>query len=439
MRCGDAALQRSCFHRLAQEQGVVQVRAGAGSTRDHLAHNVQELQSGMLAPAASRARAFYRCVAAIEQRICTLQRAQQRQLMRACTIAQALMRKADHGATHRTSHPKQKVGAQALLLAAAAAAVRIALMCKSMRKERMFAAMSKNSAALRLSRFLKSIRGVVHMKRQAHMRRVQALRQRCASVIAMFFKLFLPRMKRLRRARAAAVIAGSLREHHRGWGSHSVRQAMTNFLKKVRIVQKQARTFLSRAAANKRWLLWQFMKIEKAELLRVYGSGRKGNAALRPSDMSRLMMSNDARQAAIDALWKVLRRDFSNKYSQFQAQRAMHFVRMREMAVFRRGMLSFVGLNHAALNRLPADVRMDLLTAYNPPVPPSYKQCMRPGDDELLQIVRIAQYDSGRPLDPQARRGVSAYAKQRLKLGDNNRAEEQRLTRLETLNLETKE
>jgi hypothetical protein len=34
---------------------------------------------------------------------------------------------------------------------------------------------------------------------------------------------------------------------------------MTRFLKKVRIVQRQARLFLARAAANKRWLIHQVL------------------------------------------------------------------------------------------------------------------------------------------------------------------------------------
>ena len=175
----------------------------------------------------------------------------------------------------------------------------------------------------------------------------------------------------------------------------------------------------------------QFLKIEKRELLRVYGSGRGGRAALTQSDLSRLMMSNEVRQEAIEQLWKVLRREFSRMHTQYQLDRKNHIIRLQEMAVFRRGMLSFVGLSHAAVMRLPADVRTDLLTAYNPPVPPNYKSCMRPSDDELLQVVRIAQYDSGRPLDVQARRGVSAYAKQR-------RKQESRLATVEKLSFEDK-
>ncbi len=393
---------------------MVEVRTGQGSARNHVVQNLEAVQRGAMSPLANKARALYRCVAAIEQRMSALRRAKQCQLSRTCSLAQSLMDRSFHGIARKTEISKKRVGAQTILLAAAAAAIRIALMCKVIQMERMFSALSRNIAALRLCRFLKSVKGIVHLKRQAHLQRQRALRQRCARIIVTFFKLFLPRMKRLRRAKAINVIVGSLRDHHRGWGAHSVRLAMSNFLKKVRIVQKQARTFLSRAAANKRWLLWQFVKIEKAELLRVYGSGKKGNS-LRASDMARLMMTNDARQAAIEQLWRVLRRDFSSKYSQFQAERTNYFIRMKEMAVFRRGMLSYVGLNHAALNRLPQDVRNDLLTAYNPPVPPSYKHCMRPSDNELLQIVRIAQYDAGRPLDSAARRGVSAYAKQRRK------------------------
>lgn len=422
---------------------MVELRGGVGGARNHLLQNIEAVQSGMMSPAANQVRAFYRCVASIEQRINALRRAHQLQLQRTCCIARVLMNKAEHGSSRKTANSKNKAGFQVIVLAAAAAAVRISIMCKLIQRERMFVALSKNTAAIRLCKFLKSVKGVVQVRRQAHIQRQRALNQRCASVIVRFFKLFLPRMKRLRRDKAVAVIAESLREHHRGWGAHSVRSAMSDFMKKVRIVQKQARTFLSRAAANKRWLLWQFMKIERAELLRVYGSGKKGSSALRASDMNRLMMATDVRQTAIDQLWKTLRRDFSIKYTQFQAERTRHFVRMKEMAVFRRGMLSYVGLNHAALNRLPTDVRMDLLTAYNPPVPPSYKECMRPSDDELLQIVRIAQHDSGKPLDPLARRGVSAYAKTRIRRevssrGDRNREEERKLITLVNLNLEGK-
>lgn len=414
------------------------MRVGRNSVRNHVLHNVDALRLGEMSAAANKARAFYRCIAAIEQRVSTLRRAHQLQLRRTCSIARELVRKADRGSPRKRENSKQKHRTQTLLLAAVAAAARIAIMCKKMQTERVFAALNKSSAAMRLCRFLRSVKGVVQVRRQAHLQRVRALHRRCAGIIVKFFKLFLPRMRRLRRTWAAAVVAESLRELRRGWGAASVRAAMTTFMKKVRIVQKQARTFLSRAAANKRWLLWQFMKIEKQELLRVYGSGKKGNAALKASDMGRLMMANDVRQVAIEQLWKLLRRDFSIKYTQFQSERKMHFIRIREMAVFRRGMLSYVGLNHSALNRLPEDVRMDLLTAYNPPVPPSYKECMRPSDNELLQVVRIAQYDSGRPLDPSARRGVSAYAKQRRKQSesrqsDRDRAQEQQFALLEKL------
>ncbi len=78
-------------------------------------------------------------------------------------------------------------------------------------------------------------------------------------------------------------------------------------------MQKQARLFLSRAAAHKRWLLWQVIviatvivsvmlvvvmpvvslqlrKIERLELLRVYG---RGKGVLVASDMERLMMAQE--------------------------------------------------------------------------------------------------------------------------------------------------
>ncbi len=166
----------------------------------------------------------------------------------------------------------------------------------------------------------------------------------------------------------------------------------------------------------------------------MYGGGKKGN--LLPSDLNRLVMPDEVRRVALDQLWRVLRRDFGNRYTAYQTERKMHFIRLQEMSVFRRGMMSYIGMNHAAVMRLPEDVRSDLLTAYNPPVPPSYKGCMRPGDDELLQIVRIAQYDSGRPLDPMARRGVSSYAKQRRRQHHGlkqNQEQDQKLVILETL------
>ncbi len=409
-----------------------------GSIKDHIRENVVAVQA--MHPATSKAHAFYRSIAAIEQRITVLHRTHQLRLNRTCTIAQALMVKADKKSPRKTDRSRTESGVQMLLLPAAAAAVRIAIMCQRVQRERLFAALNKNSAAWRLCRFLKSLKGVMQVKRQAHLRRLQAMQQRCASIIVMFFKLFLPRMKRLRRARAVVVIAGSLREHHRGWGSNSVRVAMSKFLKKVRIVQRQARLFLTRAAANKRWLLWQFQNVEKTELLRVYGKS-SGKVKLLPSDMSRLMMANDVRQAAIEQLWKQLRRDFGDKYTIYQIERKKHFIRLQEMAVYRRGMLSFVGLNHTAMMRLPQDVRIDLLTAYHPPVPPSYKESMRPSHDVLLQVVRIAQYDSGRPLDLVARRGVSAYAKQRRRQNRSSHssrskhADDHTLTALEKLNV----
>lgn len=400
------------LRRLAQEQGVLKCKVVTENAKNYVRENVAVIQQGALCPASSKVRAFYRSIAAIDQRINTLHRAQQQQLNRTCAIAHALMVKSDKKGTRIIEHSKTHSGIQMVMLSAAAAAVRIAVMGKKIQKERLFLALKKNGAAWRLCRFLKSIKGVMDVKRRAHFLRQQAVFQRCARTIVMFFKLYLPRMKRLRREKAVAVIAESLREQHRGWGASSVRVAMSQFLKNVRIVQKQARLFLSRAAANKRWLLWQFRNIEKMELLRVYGKS-SGKVALTPSDMNRLMMANDVRQSAIEQLWKVLRRNFSDKHTMYQMEREKHFIRLQEMAVFRRGMLSYVGLNHAAMSRLPDDVRFDLLTAYNPPVPPSYKDCMRPSNDELLQVVRMAQRDCGRPLDETARRGVSAYAKQR--------------------------
>ena len=166
----------------------------------------------------------------------------------------------------------------------------------------------------------------------------------------------------------------------------------------------------------------------------MYGGGKKGT--LLNSDFNRLMMPDDVRRVALEQLWKALRREFGNRYTVYQMERKMHIIRLQEMSVFRRGMMSYIGRNQAAVMRLPEDVRGDLLTAYNPPVPPSYKQCMRPPDDELLQIVRIAQYDGGRPLDPVARRGVSAYAKQRRKQHhglQKNQEQEQKFAALESM------
>ena len=417
---------------------MIELRGSPGSTKNHIRENVLAVQT--MHSATSKALAFYRSIAAIEQRITVLHRTHQLQLNRTCTIAQALIVKADKKSPRKRERSRTESGVQLLLLPAAAAAVRIAIMCQRVQRERLFAALNKNSAAWRLCRFFKSLKGIMQVKRQAHLKRLHTEQQRCASVIARFFRLFLPRMKRLRRARAAVVIAGSLKEHHRGWGSNSVRVAMSRFLKKVRIVQRQARLFLTRSAANKRWLMWQFQNIEKTELLRVYGKSG-GKVKLLPSDMSRLMMANDVRQAAIDQLWKQLRRDFGDKYTTYQMERKKHFIRLQEMAVYRRGMLNFVGLNHAAMMRLPEDVRIDLLTAYHPPVPPSYKDCMRPSNDELLQVVRIAQYDSGRPLDLAARRGVSAYAKQRRRQNRSSHSrrskhgDDHMLTALEKLNV----
>ena len=395
---------------------------------------LENMEAVQLHSAATKARAFYNSIAAIERRISALHRAQQQQLARTCAVAQALVLKSVRSGARRTDLSKSKSGLQMLLMAAVASSVRFALMCKRMQKERHFAALDKNSAAFRLCRFLKSLKGVMQVRREAHMKRQQALRQRCCTIIVMFFKLFLPRMRRLRRVRAAAVIAESLRETRRGWGSQIVKSAMSRFLTKVRIVQKQARLFLSRAAANKRWLEKQFRQIEKKELVRVYGGGKKGT--LLNSDFNRLMMPDDVRRVALEQLWKALRREFGNRYTVYQMERKMHIIRLQEMSVFRRGMMSYIGRNQAAVMRLPEDVRGDLLTAYNPPVPPSYKQCMRPPDDELLQIVRIAQYDGGRPLDPVARRGVSAYAKQRRKQHhglQKNQEQEQKFAALESM------
>jgi hypothetical protein len=395
---------------------------------------LENMEAVQLNSAATKARAFYNSIAAIERRISALHRAQQQQLTRTCAIAQALVLKSSRSGARTTDLSKHKTGLQMLLMAAVAASVRFAIFWKRMQKERYFAALNKDSAAFRLCRFLKSLKGVMRLRRQAHLRRQQELWRRSSGIIIKFFKLFLPRMRRLRRVRAATIIAESLRETRRGWGSQVVKAAMSKFLKKIRIVQKQARLFLSRAAANKRWLENQFRQIEKKEIVRVYGGGKKGK--LLPSDVNRMMMPDDVRRAALEQLWKALRREFGNRYTMYQTERKMHIIQLQEMSVFRRGMMSYIGRNQAAVMRLPEDVRGDLLTAYNPPVPPSYKQCMRPADYDLLQIVRIAQYDGGRPLDPVARRGVSAYAKQRRKQQhglQKNQEQEHKLAALESL------
>jgi hypothetical protein len=163
--------------------------------------NAQAVKQGAMVPLAVKARALYRSIAAIDRRISTLQRAQQQRLSRMCCVAQNLLTK--HGRVDARKSEKSRFirGRQALLLAVVAAAARFYRMSKAVQSERHFAQLKKNSAAASICQFLKSLKGVIRLKQQAHITRQKELCNRSAAVIIGFFKLFLPRMKRLRRAR----------------------------------------------------------------------------------------------------------------------------------------------------------------------------------------------------------------------------------------------